>query len=117
MKIKWEGIKELEKSLKDNANLDDVRRVVQTNGDRLNREMKAQTKAAFVKGYSHGDTAGSINTTIVNGGMTAEVGPSTEYAPYLEYGTRFMAPEPFLSPAYNIVKQQFISDMKKLMKG
>ena len=116
MKINWEGIKELEKSLKDNANLDDVKRVVQTNGDRLNREMKNKAGAAFVKGYSHGDTAGSINTTIVNGGMTAEVGPSTEYAPYVEWGTRFMDAEPFVSPAYNIVKQKFISDMEKLMK-
>lgn len=116
MGIELRGLKELQKALKDNVNLDDVKRVVKTNGDRLNREMKANTHTAFVKGYSHGDTAGSINTEIIEGGMTAVVGPTTEYAPYVEYGTRFMSPEPFAWPAFLKVKAQFISDMQKLMK-
>ena len=115
--IKWEGLAELEKLLKDNCDLSDVKKVVQTNGDRLNREMKAQTKLAFKKGYSHGDTAGSINTEITDGGMTAKVGPTTEYAPYVEYGTRYMEAEPFITPAFLKVREQFINDMKRLMKG
>ena len=116
MGVKFEGLKELERALKDNCNLEDVKRVVQTNGDRLNREMKAQTHVAFVKGYSHGDTAGSINTEIKDGGMTAEVGPSTEYAEYVEYGTRLMDAEPFVTPAFLKVRAMFIADMQRLMK-
>lgn len=117
MGVQLKGLDELKRALKDNCNLDDVKRVVQTNGDRLNRTMKENTHSAFVKDYSHGDTAGSINTEITDGGMTAEVGPTTEYAPYVEFGTRFMEAEPFAIPAFLKVKAQFIADMKKLMKG
>lgn len=116
MGVQLKGLDELKRALKDNCDLSDVKRVVQTNGDRLNREMKAQTHVAFVKGYSHGDTAGSINTEIKEGGMTAEVGPTTEYAKYVEYGTRFMDAEPFVTPAFLKVRALFIADMQRLMK-
>lgn len=116
MGIELKGLDELRRALKDNCNLDDVKRVVQTNGDRLNRTMKENTHSAFVKGYSHGDTAGSINTEITDGGMTARVGPTTEYAPYVEWGTRFMSAEPFVGPAFLKIRAQFIADMQRLMK-
>lgn len=116
MGVQLKGLDELKRALKDNCDLSDVKRVVQTNGDRLNREMKAQTHVAFVKGYSHGDTAGSINTEITDGGMTARVGPATEYAPYVEWGTRFMSAEPFVGPAFLKIRAQFIADMQRLMK-
>lgn len=114
--IKIIGIAELEAKLKANCNLDDVRRVVSTNGDELNKRMKRNTKTAFVKGYTKGDTANSINTEIRDSGMTAAVGPTTEYAPYVEHGTRFMEAEPFAKPAWEEQKEIFKKDLKKLMK-
>lgn len=114
--IKITGLDKLQKKLQKNANMTKVRAVVQKNGDQLNDRMKSETERVFVKGYSLGDTAGSINTTITDGGLTAEVKPTTEYAPYLELGTRFMEPEPFVKPSFDTQKEIFEKDMKKLVR-
>ena len=68
--IKMIGLDELQAKLKANCNLNDVRRVVQVNGDELNKKMKRKTTTAFTKGYTTGDTANSINTEIRDDGMT-----------------------------------------------
>lgn len=48
-----------------------------------------------------GATRASIHTDTAHAGstITVEVGPSTHYAPYLEYGTSKMAPQAFMGPA------------------
>lgn len=114
--IKFEGLAELDKALAKRLSMDAVKRVVQKNGDQMNKRAKDNTKTAFVKGYSHGDTAGSINTEISDGGMTAIVEPTTDYAAYVELGTRFMEAEPFLKPAWEEQKEQFKKDLDKLVK-
>ena len=114
--IKIEGIEKLVGELKDNVTLNDVKRVVAQNGARLNRQMKAQTTKAYVKGYSIGDTASSIGLAIENGGMRAVCALGTDYAWYVEYGTRYMAPEPIVEPSLDIVGRQFISDLTRLKK-
>ena len=114
--IKITGLDKLQKKLQKNANMTKVRAVVQKNGDQLNDRMKSETERAFVKGYSLGDTAGSINTTITDGGLTTEVRPTTEHAPYLEFGTRFMEPEPFVKPSFDTQKEIFEKDIKKLVR-
>ena len=48
--------------------------------------------------------------------MTAESGPTTEYSPYLEYGTRFMSKQPFVKPALEEQEKKFNADMQKLVK-
>lgn len=50
-------------------------------------------------------------------GMYAVVRATAEYAPYVEYGTRFMAAQPFLGPAYNEIRQQFLDDVRKVVTG
>lgn len=114
--IRLVGLAKLNDALLERAGLDAVHRVVQKNGDQLNRRMKEQTKTSFTKGYSTGDTAASINTNITNGGLTAEVEPTMDYDPYVEYGTRFMEAEPFVRPAWEEQKEQFKKDMDKLVK-
>ena len=114
MKIKVEGIDKLQKKLKDNITLDDVKKVVRHNGAELQTRM--QSKADFKMGYATGQTKRSISLEVKDSGMSAEVGPETEYSPYVEYGTRFMSAQPFVRPAYNEQKEKFKSDMQKLMK-
>lgn len=114
--IKMIGLDELEAKLKSNCNLNDVRRVVQFHGDELNRKMKRKTETVFVKGYTKGHTADTINTEIRDDGMTAAVGPTTEYASYVEYGTRFMQAESFIRPTWEEQKGLFKKDLNKLMK-
>ena len=110
------GLEPLEGVLKENVTLDDVRRIVKKNGADLTKQMKRQTTVAYVKGYSTGDTAGSINMKITDGGLTAEVSAGTSYAPYVEYGTRYMSPEPIVQPSLDIVGVKFLSDLSRVMK-
>ncbi len=112
--IKITGIKELEAKLKKNATLDDARTVVKKNGAELQTLMTRN--ANFVKGYSIGTTRRSIRSTYTDSGLTVEVKPTTYYSPYLEYGTRFMSAQPFVRPSFNIQKEIFKRELKKLMK-
>lgn len=112
--IKVEGLDKLQKALKKNVTMDDVKRVVRHNGSEL--QSKMQDNAEFSKGYQTGTTKRSIGLEITDGGFTAEVEPTTEYSPYLEYGTRFMSEQKFVSPAFNEQKEKFKKDMNKLAK-
>lgn len=93
-----------------------IKIVVAKNGNQLNERMKTKMRYAYIKGYSHGDTAGSVNTVITDGGMTANVGPTTEYSPYVEYGTRFMKAEPAVRPAFEEQVPIFKRDIDAIMK-
>lgn len=113
-KIKIEGLDQLQKALKENVTLDDVKQVVKNNGSGLQRKMQAN--ADFTRGYQTGTTKRSIGLEMKDSGFTAEVGPETEYSPYLEYGTRFMDAQPFVKPAYEEQQRKFKRDMDKLVR-
>ena len=113
-KLKLTGLDKLQKALKENVTMDDVKKVVKTNGIQMHRKMQAN--ADFTKGYQTGQTKRSIGLEIKDNGFTAEVAPTTDYSPYLEYGTRFMGAQPFVKPAHNEQKQKFKSDMQKLVR-
>lgn len=120
-KLKVEGLEPLIGTLKENVTLNDVRRIVAKNGADLTTTMKRQTTISYVGGYSGirqsvGDTAGSINLKITNGGLTAEVQASTAYVEYVEKGTRFMPPEPIAQPSLDKVGTKFLSDLSRVMK-
>lgn len=113
-KIKLDGLDKLQKALKDNVTMDDVKRVVRHNGSQLQR--KTQDNADFVKGYQTGQTKRSVGLEITDNGFAAEVEPTTDYSPYLEYGTRFMEAQPFVGPAFNEQSAKFKKDMQRLVK-
>lgn len=112
--IKVKGLDKLQKKLKENVTLDDVKRIVKHHGSKLQDLM--QDKADFDKGYQTGETKRSIGLEIQDSGFTADVGPETDYSPYVEYGTRFMSAQPFVKPAYEEQKEQFKRDLNKLMR-
>lgn len=121
MSLKVEGLDTLAGALKENATLDDVKRIVAKNGADLTTTMKRQTTISYVGGYSGirqsvGDTAGSINMKITDGGLTAEVQASTAYVEYVEKGTRFMPPEPIAQPSLDKVAPNFFRDLSRIMK-
>ena len=109
-KIKVVGIEKLQKKLKKNVQLDDVKRVVRHNGAEM--QEKAQRNAPV----DTGTLKRSIGLKITDGGMSAEVEPTAEYAPYVELGTRFMEAQPYLKPAFDEQKEKFKKDMKKLVE-
>lgn len=113
-RLEIKGLDKLERSLKENVTMSDVKRVVRHNGSQMQQKMKAN--ADFSKGYQTGATKRSIGLEIKDGGFTAEVEPGTDYSPYLEYGTRYMSAQPFVKPAYDAQKGKFKSDMQKLVR-
>lgn len=113
-KIKWEGLEDLQKKLKENVTMNDVKRVVRQNGADL--QQKIQEKAEFTQGYQTGQTKRSVDLVIKDGGFTADSGPTTEYSGYLEHGTRFMDAQPFVRPALEEQASKFKRDMQKLVR-
>lgn len=119
--MKITGADKLVSALKERATLDDVFNTVKMNGSELEKKMR---KRAVFKGHyrgnrfikSTGATARSIYLDVTDGGLTSTVQPKMEYAPYLEYGTRFMSAQPFVRPSYAEQKKIFIKDMMRLMK-
>lgn len=109
-KVKVVGIEKLQKKLKKNVKKEDVKRVVRHNGAEM------QTKAQQNAPVDTGTLKRSIGLEITDGGMTAEVEATADYAGYVEYGTRPMEAQPFLRPAFNEQKEKFKKDMQKLVK-
>lgn len=114
MKCEIVGADKLIKKLKENKKLDLVQETVKKNGVQMQRN--TVSNAVFTRGYSTGQTKRSIHGKISNEGLTYTEGPTTNYAPYVEFGTRKMTAQPFVKPAFNEQVPIFKSDMKKLMK-
>lgn len=119
--MKVVGLDKLQKKLKKNVQMDDVKRVVRNNGAQMHA--KAIANADFKGHYEGkkfvkptGNLRRSIELNIKDGGLTAEVEATAEYAPYVEYGTRFMTAQPYIRPAYIKQRKKFKQDMKKLTK-
>ena len=121
--IKIKGLDKLEKALKENKSMDEVKKCVRFHGTQLQQKM--QRNADFSQGYQTGQTKRSIMLDIVDSGFTAEAGPdanysedhpNTEYAEYVEYGTRFMSAQPFVKPALEAQAKEFEKDMQDLVR-
>lgn len=108
--VKLAGVKELKRKLADNAQMNGAKKIVQKNGSEL--QAKAQRNAPV----DTGNLKRSIGLEIRDNGLTAESEAVAEYAPYVEWGTRFMKAQPFMRPAFNVQKEQFKRDMDKLVK-
>lgn len=111
--IFFEGLEELESKLKKNVSLSDVKRVVRNNGSKL--QSNIQKNADFSKGYATGTTKRSVNLQIGANGLEASSEPQTDYSQYVEWGTRFMEAQPFVRPGFVETKENFKSDMRKLV--
>ena len=108
--IKIVGMEKLQKKLKKNVNMEAVKKKVRQHGGQLQEKAmrNAPVDTGFLKQH--------INLDIGDSGMSAEVDPTADYAPYVEYGTRFMEAQPYLKPAFDDQKEKFKKDMKKLVE-
>ena len=120
-KIKLEGMEKLQVKLKKNVQMSKVKQIVKDNGAAL--QEAAQRKAPVgtpqstgIPGYVGGTLKRSIGLEIRDGGLTAEVEPTAEYAAYVEYGTRYMNAQPYMRPSYTAQKEKFKSDLKNLTR-
>lgn len=52
--------------------------------------------------------------SVTTKGLSGEVGPTVAYAPYVEFGTRRMAPAAFMGPAADRILPDFVAAMEQL---
>ena len=115
VEFNFSGFKELEKLMQKSAKVEqEVKKEVKSNGNELKKRMVKF--ADFKKGYQTGNTKRSIQEHISNDGLSVTVGPTTEYAPYLEYGTRYMEAQPFVRPAFEVQVPKFVRDLNNIIK-
>lgn len=127
LRYKPEQMEALLKALKTDDVSDGLRQVVKKYTARL--DQVAKRKAVFhghlewVPGKGKvfvrptGTLRRSISPSIHNGGAVGRVAPHTDYAAYVELGTRFMEAQPYLKPAVDEIKDDFIAAIADVMKG
>lgn len=88
-------------------------KVVRRNAARVER---------FGKQYVSVDTGATKNSIGVDttgdgrlGEIGAEIGPTTDWAPFLERGTSRMPPYAFMGPAFDRVQPDFVADCEALV--
>lgn len=119
--IKVVGMEKLQKKLKKNVDITEVKRQVKKHGGQLQEKAMRNApvgtpESTGIPGYIGGTLKRSIHLEIADGGMSAEVEPTEEYAPYVELGTRFMEAQPYMKPAFEEQSKEFRKDMKKLVE-
>jgi|SRR5690625_602741 len=108
--IEIKGMEPLIAKLQKGIELKEAREVVKMNGAELHQN------AQKLSPVDTGHLKRSITIRISDGGLVAEVKPTADYAPYVEFGTRFMAAQPFIRPSYHNQRKKFLDDLKRLMK-
>lgn len=114
LKMSVTGLKKLEKKLGKDIAMTLAKDTVRINTEEMREKMVRN--ADFKQGYQTGDTKRSIDHTFSDNGLTGEAGATTEYSPYVNYGTRFMSAQPFVTDAFNEQKEKFKRDMQKLVR-
>jgi len=106
--IKISGAKVLAQDLKYLAKGGPVIKIVKLNGAEL------QQKAQHNCPVDTGTLKRSIDLRFTSDGLTAKVEAHTNYAAYVEYGTRYMRARPYLGRAYNEQLPQFLQDLNRI---
>jgi HK97 gp10 family phage protein len=88
---------------------------VQVGSERVVRKTALDCEA-IAKTFCPVDTGATVNSigTDMETVTRAVVGPTTEYAPCLEFGTYKMAPRAFMGPAMDRVTPDFIAALEHL---
>lgn len=116
MQVKITGMDALVSGLQSRANTNQIKQIVRECGTDLKSKTLTNMAGAYTHGYSTGRTARTTSLDFSDGGLTAKVKPTTEYFPFLEYGTRYMAAMPTLKPAFDVEAPLFIQKLRRVMK-
>lgn len=110
MSYEIKGEKALLKQLRKNAKMQDVKDAVKLNGSDM------QNKAMRSVPVDTGNLKRSLTLEGGNDGLSSRVYAPTEYAEYVEKGTRFMDAQPYMKPSFLQQKILFYKDLLRLVK-
>jgi HK97 gp10 family phage protein len=61
-----------------------------------------------------GNLRNGISTTLSPNRLSAQIGPTASYAPFVEFGTSRMAPRAFMGPALDIQTPGFVAALEQI---
>ncbi|SDJ19875.1 HK97-gp10 family putative phage morphogenesis protein [Natribacillus halophilus] len=111
-RMRLNGMQELTRGLDQRARgaNRDVQNIIRKHGASMNRRM---AKNAPV---DTGNLRRSIQLNLTNNGFTATVRPNANYASYVEYGTRYIYPSPYVRPAFYAEQELVIQAFRNMMR-
>ena len=122
IRFELKGLDKLQAKLQRVAKMEEVERIVEKNGEAM---QKKAVKNAQFKGHYRGKkfikpTGATKKSISVNSSkidrFKYRVAPGTDYAAYVELGTRKMSAQPFIKPAFDNQKKLFKRDLERLVK-
>lgn len=125
MKMEIQGLEELQRDIEKLLKTkNEMKKVVKKNGAELQKTAMSYARhsasgGVFAKGYTTGHTRKNLQQNgvrLTDDGLTATISSTTDYAAYLEYGTRHMEAEPYVKPAYEKQKKLFEEDIEKVVE-
>jgi HK97 gp10 family phage protein len=127
VRFELKGLEKLQKKLQKVAKMEEMERIIEKNGTEMQR--KAIINASKFRGHYEGrgknkhfvkPTGATKRSISVNsskvGRFKYKVAPGTDYAAYVELGTRKMSAQPFIKPAFDDQKRLFKNDLERLVK-
>ena len=127
VRFELKGLEKLQKKLQKVAKMEEMERIIEKHGAEMQR--KAIINAFKFRGHYEGrgknkhfvkPTGATKRSISVNsskvGRFKYKVAPGTDYAAYVELGTRKMSAQPFIKPAFDDQKKLFKNDLERLVK-
>lgn len=127
VRFELKGLEKLQKKLQKVAKMEEMERIIEKHGSEMQR--KAIINASKFRGHYEGrgknkhfvkPTGATKRSISVNSGkidrFKYRVAPGTDYAAYVELGTRKMSAQPFIKPAFDEQKKLFKNDLERLVK-
>lgn len=127
LRFELKGLEKLQAKLQRTAKMEEVERIVEKHGEAMQK--KAVNNASKFRGHYEGrgknrrfvrPTGATKRSISVNSSkidrFKYRVAPGTDYAAYVELGTRKMSAQPFVKPAFDDQKRLFKNDLERLVK-
>lgn len=127
LQFELKGLDKLQAKLQRVAKMEEVESIVENHGEAMQK--KAVNNASRFRGHYEGrgknrrfvrPTGATKRSISVNSGkidrFKYRVAPGTDYAAYVELGTRKMSAQPFIKPAFDDQKRLFKKDLERLVK-
>ena len=127
VRFELKGLEKLQAKLQRVAKMEEVEHIVEKHGEAMQK--KAVNNASRFRGHYEGrgknrrfvrPTGATKRSISVNSGkidrFKYRVAPGTDYAAYVELGTRKMSAQPFIKPAFDDQKKLFKNDLERLVK-